>query len=165
MTNSSSKHLYIDGKKENGLNEERVLGMMRAAWDVWSLLQDCPIPAYAVENPVMLRYAQTMSELDKLPKQVVQPWWFGTDPDGPDNVKKATCWWRVGGLPPLVRTGTLDGTTARPEVHSMGPTSDPEERRMARSRFHPGHADAIAGRWGYFAELARVDRLLDADGF
>ncbi|OYR25769.1 hypothetical protein CEV34_2641 [Brucella pseudogrignonensis] len=93
----------------------------------------------------MLGYAQQM--IGK-PNQTVQPWWFGTDENGPDNVKKATCWWTKGGLPALRRTGTLDGSTARDEVFKMAPTEDPEERRMARSKFTPGHAAAIARQWG-----------------
>ena len=32
----------------------------------------------------------------------------------------------------------------------MAPTADPEERRMARSKFTPGHAAAIAEQWGDF---------------
>lgn len=79
----------------------------------------------------------------------MQPWWFGDDPDGPDNVTKATCWW-LNRLPKLRRTGTLDGTTARDECHQMTPTADPETRRMERSKFTPGHAAVLAEQWGDF---------------
>lgn len=143
MANSGSKHLYIDGSKANGLNEQRVMDMMRDAWAFWDHMQRCPIPFVAWENPVMIGYAQLM--VGK-PNQTVQPWWFGTDPDGPDNVKKATSWW-LRGLPKLERTGTLDGSTARADVHRMGPTKDPEYRRMARSKFAPGMAAAVAEQW------------------
>lgn len=152
MANSSSKHLYRNMSKNGGLNVDRWVEMGQAAWHVWDLLERCPVEHVAIENPVMLRYAQIMSELEKLPKQVIQPWWFGTDPDGPDNVTKATCWWTSGGLPKLTRTGILDGSTARDEVFQMAPTADPEERRMARSRLAPGMAAAIASQWGDYVE-------------
>jgi hypothetical protein len=150
MANSGSKHVYIGGDKANGVDTERWVKMAQEAWELWRLVEFCKAtnrPA-AFENPVMLGYAKMMSELDKLPQQVVQPWWFGTDENGPDNVKKATCWWTLGGLPKLRRTGILDGSTAREEVWKMAPTVDPEERRMARSAFTPGHAKAIAEQWG-----------------
>lgn len=159
MANSGSKHLYNGMAKENGLNVERWVKMGQEAWGVWDLLDRCPVEFVAVENPVMLRYAQIMSELDKLPCQTVQPWWFATDPDGPDNVKKATCWWVKGGLPKLRKTGLLDGSTARDEVFRMAPTADPEERRMARSRFTPGHAAAIAQQWGDFVMAQKAERI------
>lgn len=150
MANSGAKWLYRDGNRKNGLDEERWLELGRHAWNVWNDLDDCPVEKVAVENPVMLDYAQKMAGLSDRSKwqfQTVQPWWFGTDPNGPDNVKKATCWW-TRGLPKLRPTGILDGSTARAEVHMMTPTEDPEDRRMARSEFTPGHAEAIAGQWG-----------------
>lgn len=148
MANSGSKSLYNQGedgqrRKEYGLNEERWLKMGRDAWAFWNHMQNCPVKHVAWENPVMLGYAQLM--IGK-PTQTVQPWWFGSDEEGPDNVTKATCWW-LKNLPKLERTGTLDGKTARPEVHSMAPTKDPEDRRMARSKFTPGHAAAVAKQW------------------
>jgi len=145
MANSGAKHIYAGMNKDNGLNEDRWLEMGRHAWAFWKHRKTCPVRYAAWENPVMLGYAQLM--IGK-PDQVVQPWWFATDPDGSDNVKKATCWWVNGGLPKLRRTGTLDGSTAREEVFLMAPTADPEERRMARSKFTPGHAAAIAEQWG-----------------
>ncbi|MBE0561824.1 MAG: hypothetical protein IH622_13560 [Ochrobactrum anthropi] len=147
MANSGAKHIYLNMSKNGGLNEDRWLKMGRDAWAFWHHMQTCPVKFAAWENPVMLGYAQLM--IGK-PDQTVQPWWFGTDENGPDNVKKATCWWTMGGLPKLRRTGTLDGSTAREEVFKMAPTSDPEERRMARSKFTPGHAAAIARQWGDF---------------
>lgn len=153
MANSGAKHLYQDGKKINGLNEDRWLQMGRDAWAFWHHMETCPIPHVAWENPVMLGYAQLM--LEKPPTQIVQPWWFATDPDGPDNVKKATGWW-LRNLPKLKPTGILDGSTARDEVFRMAPTKDPEERRMARSRFHPGHAQAVARQWGDYVDNVRT---------
>ena len=112
-------------------------------------MQTCPVRFAAWENPVMIGYAQLM--IGK-PDQIVQPWWFAVDPNGPDNVKKATAWWTRGDLPKLKPTGILDGSTARDEVFRMAPTADPEVRRMQRSNFTPGHAEAIADQWGSFVQ-------------
>jgi len=76
--------------------------------------------------------------------QSVQPWQFETDEDGPDNVKKRTCLW-LDGLPTLEPTGTLDGITARDEVHKASPGPD---RWKQRSKFYPGIARAMAQQWG-----------------
>lgn len=148
MANSSAKHLFLNMSKNGGLNEERWVKMGRAAWDFWHHKETCPIPYVAWENPVMLGYAQLM--IGK-PNQTVQPWWFGNDEKGPDNVKKATCWW-LKGLPKLVKTGSLDGSTARDECFKQAPTKDPEERRMKRSQMTPGMADAVASQWGRFVQ-------------
>lgn len=148
MANSGAKHVFLGMKKEGGLNVDRWVSLGRDAWAFWSHMRMCPVRFAAWENPVMNGYAQVM--VGK-PNQTVQPWWFGTDEAGPDNVKKATCWW-LKGLPKLRKTGSLDGTTARDEVFRMGPTKDPEDRRMERSRFTPGHAAAIADQWGSFVQ-------------
>lgn len=155
MANSGAKHLYRNRAKAGGLDWERWTRMGQAAWEFWDHRERCPVPFAAWENPVMLGYAQMM--VGK-PSQTVQPWWFGSDPDGPDNVRKATCWWTNGGLPKLQPTGLLDGSTARDEVFRMAPTQDPEQRRMERSKFTPGHAAAIAEQWGGFvaSQLATV---------
>ena len=148
MANSSAKHLFNGMGKGGGLNRDRWVSMGESAWHIWDLLDRCPVEHIAIENPVMLRYAQIMSGLEKMPCQTVQPWWFAQSEDGPDNVKKATSWWTRGDLPKLVKTGTMDGTTARDEVFKMAPTTDPELRRMARSKLAPGMAAAIADQWG-----------------
>ena len=84
------------------------------------------------------------------PAQTVQPWQYGTDPDGPDNERKRTCLW-LRGLPVLTPTGTLDGTTARDSVHKASPGPD---RWKQRSRFFPGLAAAMAHQWGDHAARA-----------
>ncbi len=146
MANSGAKHLYRGMKKEHGIDEGRFIDCLRDAWGMWDHMENCPIQYVAWENPVMVGYAQLI--VGK-PMQTVQPWWFGTDEKGPDNVKKATCFWSET-LPKLKRTGTLDGSTARDEVFRMAPTKDPEERRMARSEFKPGMAAACAEQWGAY---------------
>lgn len=153
MTNAANKHLFRGMKKENGINEQRMLACLQDAWEFWDHMETCPIPHVAWENPVMNGYAKTM--LGRQQDQTVQPWWFGNDESGPDNVKKATCWW-LKELPKLTRTGSLDGSTAREEVFRMAPTADPEERRMARSKFLPGMSDALAEQWGDYVTQQRI---------
>jgi hypothetical protein len=95
-------------------------------------------PRIAVENPVMHGYAR---ECIGPASFTVQPWQFG------DNAKKRTCFW-TRGLPPLVPTSDLDGSTARAEVHLASPGPD---RWKERSRTYPGLAAAMASQWGPIA--------------
>lgn len=111
---------------------------------LFSACWTAPIPRIAVENPVMHKHAKARIAEFQNAAQWVQPWQFGTDPAGPDNVKKRTGLW-LRGLPPLVLTGTLDGSTARADVHTASPGPD---RAMRRSRFFPGLAAAMAVQWG-----------------
>lgn len=111
---------------------------------LFSACWNAPVPRVAVENPVMHRHAKERIANFEPAAQSVQPWQFGTDPAGPNNVKKRTCFW-LRDLPCLTATGTLDGTTARPEIHHASP--GPERARL-RSRFFPGLAAAMADQWG-----------------
>lgn len=132
----------------------------RTLQEMWSdldqgaeLFSDCwnsKIPLVAVENPVMHKHAKARIRNFRPHSQSVQPWQFGTDPDGPDNEKKRTCLW-LRGLPNLTPTGTLDGTTARDSVHRASPGPD---RWKERSRFFPGLAAAMADQWGSMQSLA-----------
>lgn len=116
-----------------------------------ALFSDCwnatHIPLRAIENPVMHKHAKALirnfsDEAKRM--QSHQPWHFGTDENGPDNVKKRICFW-TRGLGKLTATGTLDGTTARDEIHNATPGPD---RWKIRSKFFPGIADAMAEQWG-----------------
>jgi len=125
----------------------------RTLADIWAELDagaaffsacwTAPLPRRAIENPVMHKHAKSRIVNFRPATQSVQPWQFGTDPAGPDNVKKRTCLW-LHGLQPLVPTGTLDGTTARDDIHKASPGPD---RAARRSRFFPGLADAMADQW------------------
>ncbi|OIQ42790.1 MAG: hypothetical protein BM560_00995 [Roseobacter sp. MedPE-SWde] len=106
------------------------------------------IPSVAIENPVMHRHAKERIENYQAPTQTVQPWHFATDPGGPDNERKRTCFW-LRGLPALSRTGTLDGSTARDSVHKASPGAN---RWKLRSKFFPGLAAAMADQWGSAAQ-------------
>lgn len=91
-------------------------------------------PLVAVENPVMNLKRTGIRK----PDFTVQPWQFG------DNQRKRTCFW-TRGLPPLVPTSDLDGSTAGSDVHRAPPGPD---RWKFRSRTFPGIAEAIAAQWG-----------------
>lgn len=122
------------------------------------LFSDCwnaPIPRIAIENPVMHRHAKERIRNYEPFAQSVQPWQFGTEEAGPDNIKKRTCLW-LKNLPPLTPTGTLDGTTARDEIHKAAPGP---ERAKFRSMFFPGIAAAMADQWG---ELATTEQRIAA---
>ena len=77
-------------------------------------------------------------------RKKIQPWQFGHDPNGADNVSKATCLW-LKNLPKLELTGTLDGSSARNDIHHCPPGPD---RWKIRSTFFPGIAKAMAEQWG-----------------
>lgn len=135
---------------------ERLAFMWRSLDAGAELFSDCwnaPIERIAVENPVMHRYAKERIIGFEPHSQSVQPWHFGTDEAGPDNVKKRICLW-LRGLPPLTRTGTLDGSTARPEIHDASPG---EDRAADRARFFPGIAAAMAAQWGGHA-MQQIER-------
>jgi len=114
--------------------------------DLWN----ADVPRVAVENPVMHKYgkekiqAVSSRAFPWKATQTVQPWQFGHDPDGDDNVSKRTCLW-LRGLEPLRPTGTLDGSSARADIHHASPGPD---RWKIRSKFFPGIANAMADQWG-----------------
>lgn len=114
--------------------------------DFWN----APIGRICIENPVMHKHAKERIRNYQPFAQSFQPWQFATDEDGPDNVKKRTCLW-LRNLPELCPTGTLDGSTARDEIHTASPGPD---RWKARSRFFPGVAEAMADQWGGLPVLA-----------
>lgn len=111
---------------------------------LFSDLWNADIPRVAVENPVMHKYAKERIVNFEPMAQSFQPWQFGTDPDSWDNNKKRTCLW-LRNLPKLEPTGTLDGSTARQDIHHASPGPD---RWKLRSRFFEGVANAMADQWG-----------------
>ena len=128
--------------------------------DMWAELEEgskffaemwnADVPRVAVENPVMHKHAkkriQQYSDIEFPWKatQTVQPWQFAEAEEGPDNVKKRTCFW-LRDLPLLEATGNLDGSSARADIHNEGPSP---QRAENRSRFFPGMANAMATQWG-----------------
>jgi len=114
--------------------------------DLWN----ADVPRIAVENPVMHKYgkekiqAVSSRAFPWKATQTVQPWQFGHDLVGDDNVSKRTCLW-LRGLEPLRPTGSLDGSSARADIHHASPGPD---RWKIRSKFFPGIANAMADQWG-----------------
>ena len=76
--------------------------------------------------------------------QSVQPWHFADSDDSEDNQRKTTLLWLTDNLPPLVKTGTVNGETARQDVHNAPPS---EDRGKIRSKFFHGIAAAMAAQW------------------
>lgn len=111
------------------------------------LLNTPHVPRVAIENPVMHKYAKERIDNYVDFAQSVQPWQFADHEASADNVKKRTCLW-LRDLPKLKPTGSLDGTTARPDVHHASPGPD---RWKVRSKFYPGLAAAMACQWGDYA--------------
>lgn len=106
-------------------------------------LRNAPIEKKCIENPVMHKYAR--ERLGEVPRQVVQPWWFG------DPTFKATGY-ELHGLPELVATDVLSPPAVGTEEHKAwswihrcppGP-----ERWKIRSRTPHGIAKAMAEQWG-----------------
>jgi hypothetical protein len=146
LANSSAKHLYLGMKKENGRNEIRWAAMRQGAdffHKLWTF-PDCE--HIAVENPIMLGYAQEL--VGAAPSQVVQPWMFG------HKEIKATCLW-LRKLPKLVPTNNVKEETMkmpyaeRAKVHWCPPGKD---RGKIRSKTLTGLADAMAEQWGSYIE-------------
>jgi len=114
--------------------------------DLFSQCWNAGIRHVAVENPVMHRYAKERIRGFQPFSQSIHPWQFASDEADRDNVKKRTCLW-LRNLPLLVPDGSLDGTTARADVHLAAPGPD---RWKRRSKFYPGIARAMAKQWGDF---------------
>lgn len=109
---------------------------MKEGAELFLCCLDAPSDRVAVENPVMHKYAREI--IGRGPDFTVQPWQFG------DNFKKRTCFWTKN-LPPLKPTSTLDGSTAKAEVHMATPGP---ARWKIRSKTYPGIAAAMAEQWG-----------------
>jgi hypothetical protein len=133
LANSANKHLWIDGKRSNGRNEQRWRDMKAAAVffrELWA----APIPRICIENPVMGRNPGIHVNLKWT--QTIQPWQFG------HGEIKRTCLW-LKNLPQLVPTNIVEGR--QPRVHHETPGPD---RWKNRSRTLRGIAAAMAEQWG-----------------
>ena len=110
---------------------------------MFSDLWNADVPKICIENPVMHKYAKERIENFEKQAQSFQPYEFGHDENSWDNQKKRICLW-LKNLPLLEKTGTLDGSTARSDVHNAPPS---EDRWKFRSKFFPGIAQAMADQW------------------
>jgi len=146
LCNSGAKHLYIDGRKENGKEPGRWRDMRAAAIFFRSLLYSGK-PTMA-ENPVMHPHARKI--IGRGPDQTFQPWHFG------HKEVKRTCLW-LEKLPPLKHTEIVGPPPKDPEerkvwqkVHRMAPGPN---RQWLRSITYDGVADAIGAQYSDFLEM------------
>lgn len=144
LANSGVKHLYLNGKKENGIYWPRWEEMEEGA-HFYRTLRDAPIKYKAVENPVM--HGAGIKATQRGKSWFYHPHYFG------DPFFKLTGL-EIIGFPPLVRTHFLDvpkpGTEehkAWAKCHRMAPSKN---RGLERARFEPGFARAIATQWSAF---------------
>lgn len=141
LTNAGAKHLYIGGRKENGLNMPRWQDLRDAA-AFYAAFRKANAPKIAIENPIWHCHAAAL--LGNPKRQFVQPWWFG------EPAFKATGW-ELQGLPKLVATDRLtppkpgtDEHKAWSWVHRCPPGPD---RAEIRSKSFPGMAEAAVVQW------------------
>lgn len=141
MCNSGIKHLYIDCKKENGIDIDR-WAKMEEATAFYNLLKDASIPRICLENPIFHPYAR---ERVGNHTQIIQPWQFG------HREMKATGL-RLINLPELKPTDVVgpppkdkNERKTWAKVHRMSPGPD---RWKLRSATYPGIAQAMADQWG-----------------
>lgn len=133
LCNSGVKHLYIDGKKENGKYLPRWKSMNQDG----KLFKRClysKIPKVACENPIPHQYALRI--IGRKYDQIIQPWQFG------HGEQKSTCLW-LRGLPKLFPTNIVSGREQR--IWKMSPS---DTRGLDRSRTYEGIAKAMATQWG-----------------
>lgn len=139
LSNSGVKHLYKDGRKENGINRERWEEMREAA-EFFNFLLNAPVKYKALENPIQHGHAR---KLIRKYDQVIQPYEYG------HMEQKATCIW-VDGLPILRETKNVYNDmmklpkSERERVHYLTPS---DTRWMERSRTYSGIAQAMAEQW------------------
>lgn len=125
------------------LAERNLWDEMREAADFYLKLRNAPIERKCIENPIMHKYAREL--LGSVPRQVVQPWWFG------ERTFKATGY-ELQNLPELKPSNKLappkTGTDEHKEwswVHRCPPGP---LRWKIRSTTPQGIADAMAEQWG-----------------
>lgn len=106
-------------------------------------MASCKIPRICIENPI-----GHLSGVLTLPKQTVQPWWFG------DDASKATVLWLYN-LPRLTATRHVAPrmVNGRPRWsnqtdNGQNKLSPSDDREMLRSLTYPGLAAAMADQWG-----------------
>lgn len=141
LCNSGIKHLYFQGKKDNGPDPDRWYKMAKAC-NFFLALWRAPIPMIALENSEMHTYAVQILGMKR--DQVVQPWQFGA------TQQKAIHLW-LKNLPPLKDTDNVYEAmmrlpkAERTKCHYASPGP---ERSKNRSRFLPEVAGAMAEQWG-----------------
>lgn len=143
--NSGAKHLYVDGRKENGVEPQRWIDMEAGVvFFNACLTRGSRIRKRAVENSKP--HGHAMRRMARHYDQIIKLEWFG------HREMKDTCLW-LDGLPPLRPTDSVgpppvSGSAERKvweRVFRMGPSPT---RQRDRSEFRPGVAEAMADQWG-----------------
>lgn len=140
LTNAGSKHLYVNGRRENGMDFARWNDMERAAAFYRLFSEAKHISLRAVENPVMHGHGAAL--VGHRATQFVHPYNFGSP------FQKATGF-KLYGLPELpieYRKAHWFPGTIKQAVWLMGPSDDREEKR---SETDLQVARAIAQYWGH----------------
>lgn len=88
LCNSAALRLYINSKKENGIDPCRWQKMKEAAL-FFKMILNCPVANVVIENPVPHGYA--LGEIGMKYNQTIQPYNFNGD------ASKRTCLWITGG--------------------------------------------------------------------
>lgn len=124
------------------LAERNLWEEMRKAAEFYKALRNAPIKMKCIENPIMHKYAREL--LGSVPRQVVQPWWFG------EKTFKATGY-ELQNLPALKPSNKLTppkpGTDEHKQwswVHRCPPSP---LRWKIRSTTPLGIAEAMAEQW------------------
>lgn len=146
LSNSGVKHLYIDCKKENGIDTEMWLQMERAA-EFFNRLKDAPIHKKAIENPVMHKHAIKLTGGSAT--QYIQPSMFGTK-------RRKLTGLRLFNLPRLIPTNDLEdeyrkikkGTKEYRDWNYCWYMSPGPDRWKKRSKTEQSIANAMAEQWG-----------------
>lgn len=143
MANSGAKHLYINCKKSNGINQDRWDKMVNAA-NFFKDMYNAPVEHVAAENPIMLPYAKEIIGVTQ--SQIIHPWMFG------HLESKSTCLW-LRNLPNLKETNNVHEEMMKlskkdaQKIHYMSPGP---ERWKNRSRTYSGIGEAMAKQWSEY---------------
>lgn len=148
LANSGVLRLYKGGKKKNGIDWDKWVEMLEAAYFFKKLMQKTEhIKHRAIENPIMHGHAKKIIPIGKA-DQIVQPYRFGED------ASKATCLW-LKNLPPLKKTiyfppRLVNGKPRWGNQTDSGQNKLPPSATRAADRAvtYQGIADAMAEQWG-----------------
>lgn len=140
MCNSGSLRLYKNGKKINGICEDRWNKMIESTIDFKKAL-NLPVKKLVLENPIMHCHAKKLIGIKQ--SQTIQPYEYGH----PES--KRTCLW-IKGLPLLRPTNIL----ALPKCGYWENQTKSGQNKLGsgkgkeRSKTYRGWAQAMADQWG-----------------
>ena len=141
LSNSSSKHLYINGRKENGINKERWENMEEAC-NFFNEMLMAPVKKKCLENPIQHGHARERIKLKWA--QLIQPWMFG------HMESKGTCLWLYN-LPKLRQTNNVYEEMQKlppKEKYRIWWIGGGKKNSKIRSKTYEEIAKAMAEQWG-----------------